>query len=97
MDDLGTRRLQVRMASHPRNRRGDPDLSTSEPALLRPDFACAWLGCSRSTLYRLVREHRLVAVRPFGRGELRFRVDDLRAFVANLDPSDRDGEGKAGV
>jgi excisionase family DNA binding protein len=68
----------------------DQGHAAPEPALLRPDAASAWLGCSRSTLYRLVREDRLAAVRPFGQGELRFRVDDLRAFVANLDPSNRD-------
>jgi excisionase family DNA binding protein len=57
-----------------------------EPALLRPNAACKRLGCSRSTLYRLVREHRLAAVKPFGAGELRFRLADLRAFVDGLEP-----------
>jgi excisionase family DNA binding protein len=63
-----------------------PKAVSTEPALLRPDAASALLGCSRSALYRLVRQGRLAAVKPFGGGELRFRVEDLAAFVASLEP-----------
>jgi excisionase family DNA binding protein len=55
------------------------------PALLSADEAAAWLGLSRSSLFRCVREGRLVAVRPFR--ELRFREADLAAFVAALEPA----------
>jgi excisionase family DNA binding protein len=61
----------------------------SEGALLRPDAACAYLGCSRTSLYRLVRQGRLAAVKPFGVGEIRFRVQDLAEFVSGLEPIDR--------
>jgi excisionase family DNA binding protein len=56
-----------------------------EPALLSADNAAAWLGVSRSSVFRLVREGRLIAVRPFR--ELRFRQADLEAFVAGLEPA----------
>jgi excisionase family DNA binding protein len=54
-------------------------------ALFSADEAAAWLGVSRSSVFRLVRERRLVAVRPFR--ELRFRQADLEAFVASLEPA----------
>jgi len=57
----------------------------TEPALLSADDAAAWLGVSRSSVFRLVRQGRLVAVRPFR--ELRFRQVDLEAFVAGLEPA----------
>lgn len=57
----------------------------TEPALLSADDAAAWLGVSRSSVFRLVRQGRLVAVRPFR--ELRFRQADLEAFVAGLEPA----------
>ena len=54
------------------------------PALLSPNAAAAILGLSRSSLFRLVRQGRLAAVRPFR--ELRFRRSDLEAFVYGLEP-----------
>jgi excisionase family DNA binding protein len=68
----------------------------SEPALLRPDAAGAYLGCARSTVYRLVRQGRLAAVRPFGGGEIRFRLEDLERFVAALTPVNARGRGADG-
>jgi excisionase family DNA binding protein len=65
----------------------------TDPALLGPDAAAAWLGCSRSAMYRLVRDGRLVAVRPFR--ELRFRVADLEAFIAGLTPANRPAPASA--
>jgi len=61
-----------------------PAKAVSEPALLSADAAAAWLGLSRSSVFRLVREGRLRACRPLK--ELRFRTSDLAAFVSSLEP-----------
>ena len=68
-------------------------IEPATPALLTADDAAAWLGLSRSSLFRLVREGRLVAVRPFR--ELRFREADLRAFLDALTPTNQiEGEAQ---
>ncbi len=69
------------------NAAGPPLPAMTVPALLSADDAAAWLGVSRSSVFRLVRGGRLVAVRPFR--ELRFRVDDLATFVASLEPANQ--------
>ena len=71
-----------------------PAEAVAEPALLSADAAAAWLGMSRSSLFRLVRSGRLVAVRPFR--ELRFRVDDLTVFVAELEPAQHANDQASG-
>ena len=65
----------------------------TEPALLSADAAGAWLGLSRSSVFRLVREGRLRACRPFR--ELRFRVTDLTEIVATLETVELQEEASA--
>jgi excisionase family DNA binding protein len=64
------------------------------PALLSADEAASWLGLSRSSVFRLVRQGDLRAVRPLR--ELRFRQADLAAFVAGLEPAETEAAGSVG-
>ena len=72
-----------------------PAKAVNEPALLSADAAAAWLGLSRSSVFRLVRDGRLRACRPLK--ELRFRVVDLAQFVSSLEPIGQLNEAFADV
>jgi excisionase family DNA binding protein len=62
---------------------------TAEPLLLSPGQAAERIGCSRTSVFALVRSGRLRAVRPLSEaGELRFRDADLVAFVESLEAVD---------
>lgn len=70
-----------------------PAKTVNEPALMSADAAAAWLGLSRSSVFRLVREGHLRACRPLK--ELRFRVVDLAQFVSSLEPISQQKEAFA--
>ena len=55
-------------------------MSSHKPVrLMTPDEAAGFLSVSRRTLKRLVAEGELVAVKI--RGSMRFKLEDLEAFV----------------
>ena len=61
------------------------------PALRTVEEAGVFLGLSKSSVRRLTRQGLLASVKPFGVGEIRFRVEDLQAFVDGLQPANQSG------